>query len=358
MDVRSLWRSTRHTRSNIPFTGSWGMAEWLLLAGLGLTAYAAVQRLRLRSLRGRRVLITGGSRGLGFLLAREFGRKGARVAICARDPATLAEAQRRLRREGVDVLALAADVADPDQIRDVVEATAAHLGGIDILVNNAGIMQVAPVTAVDEADFAHALDIMFWGPLRTSLAVLPQMRARGEGQIVNITSIGGVVSVPHMLPYACAKFAAVGLSQGLHAELAREGIAVTTIVPGPMRVGSHLNVDFRGRHELEFAWFALAASVPLLSISAERAARQIVQAAQRREAVRMIGLPAKVLERVHGLMPGTIGNMLGLVNRGLPDPVPNLSDRRGMVVQQQMRSRLLDLLTSLGRNAARRTNQF
>lgn len=100
------------------------------------------------------------------------------------------------------------------------------------------------------------------------------MRARRRGRIVNITSIGGKVGMPHLLPYTCAKFATVGLSEGLRAELGREGIRVTTIVPGLMRTGSHLKAMFRGQHEQEFTWFSLGASLPLVSMGAERAARQ------------------------------------------------------------------------------------
>ncbi len=105
-------------------------------------------------------------------------------------------------------------------------------GRVDIVVNNAGIIQVGPMSTTTVEDFATALDVMFWGALYPTLAVLPQMRARRSGHVVNITSIGGMVSVPHLLPYTCAKFAAVGLSEGLRTELGQEGIHVTTVVPG------------------------------------------------------------------------------------------------------------------------------
>src|SRR5215470_1439142 len=92
------------------------------------------------------------------------------------------------------------------------------------------------------------------------------LTARGGGLPigVNITSIGGVVSVPHLLPYTCAKFAAVGLSEGLRAELGQEGIHVTTVVPGLMRTGSYVQAHFQGQQEREFTWFALGATLPLL----------------------------------------------------------------------------------------------
>ena len=147
-----------------------------------------------------------------------------------------------------------------------------RFGRVDIVVNNAGIIQVGPMPTTTVEDFATALDVMFWGVLYPTLAVLPQMRARRNGRVVNITSIGGMVSVPHLLPYTCARFAAVGLSEGLRAELGQEGIHVTTVVPGLMCTGSYLQARFQGQPEREFTWFALGATLPLISISAEPAA--------------------------------------------------------------------------------------
>jgi short-subunit dehydrogenase len=200
---------------------------------------------------------------------------------------------------------------------------------------------------------------MFWGMLYPTLAVLPQMRARRSGRIVNITSIGGKVSIPHLLPYNSAKFAAVGLSEGLRAELGREGIMVTTIVPGLMRTGSYLNAMFRGQQEKEFAWFALGSSLPLFSMNAERAARQIVQATKRGQAERTLSLQAILLERFHGLFPGTTANLLHFVNRLLPtaDRADKIPTVRGAALQQRTESGTLRVLTSLGRTSARQFNQ-
>ena len=112
------------------------------------------------------------------------------------------------------------------------------------------------------ADFEDAMGTMFWGMVYTTLAALPQMTERGAGRIVNITSIGGKVAVPHLLPYCCAKFAAVGFSEGIRAELAKDHIKVTTVVPGLLRTGSHANAVFKGDHHKEYGWFSLAATRP------------------------------------------------------------------------------------------------
>src|SRR3989440_98200 len=137
---------------------------------------------------------------------------------------------------------------------------------------------VAPLAAMTLDDFPAAHAVMFWGTLSPTLAALPHLLKRGHGRIINITSIGGKISAPHLLPYNCAKFAAVGLSEGLRAELTGTGVTVTTVVPGLMRTGSHLRAYFKGERRKEFAWFAVAASLPGLSMDAERAAARIVAA--------------------------------------------------------------------------------
>jgi short-subunit dehydrogenase len=208
-------------------------------------------------------------------------------------------------------------------------------------------------------DYEHAMSVMFWGAVYPTLAVLPQMLARHSGRIVNITSISGKVSVPHLLPYSCAKFAAVGFSEGLRAELAREGITVTTIVPGLMRTGSHLNALFKGHQEREYALFAPSASLPFISMDAERAARQIVRAITRGEAERVLTIPATVLARFHGLFPGTTANLLSVVGRMLPPPDGTVRPvARGMEIQGRKRFPILRVLTRWGLSAAQRYHQY
>jgi len=339
--------------------GRQGQRTLLAVAGLGWLAYKVLQWGRQENLYGQVVLIIGGSRGLGLALAREFARVGCRLVLAARDAQELARARQDLAQRGAEILAVPCDVTDQEQVRSVVDQATQRFGRVDIVVNNAGIIQVGPMSTTTVEDFANALDVMFWGTLYPTLAVLPQMRARRSGHIVNITSIGGMVSVPHLLPYTCAKFAAVGLSEGLRAELGQEGIHVTTVVPGLMRTGSYVQARFQGQQEREFTWFALGSTLPLITISAERAARQIVQATQRGAAECILSLPANILGRMHGLCPGTTANLLSLVNRFLPgaEAAPATS-ASGMEVQQRLRSRLLHVLTSLGRAAGHRLHQY
>jgi short-subunit dehydrogenase len=150
------------------------------------------------------------------------------------------------------------------------------------------------------------------------MAVLPHMRHRRAGRIVNITSIGGKIAVPHLLPYDCAKFAALGLSEGLRSELSKDGITVTTVVPGLIRTGSWVNALYKGRPDEEFSWFSAAAHSRLTAMDVRRAARAIVQATKLGRAEIVLGWQTKLLRLTKDLFPETTAAVLSAVNRLLP----------------------------------------
>lgn len=263
-------------------------------------------------------MITGGSRGLGLVLAREFAREGARLAILARDADELERARAELANSGADVIAVQCDITDQEQVEKAVRAILEAFGRIDVLINNAGVIQVGPFENMTIEDFDQAMRSHFWGPLYTTLAVLPEMWRRRGGRIVNIASIGGKISSPHLLPYNASKFALTGLSEGLRAELAKDGILVTTVIPGLMRTGSPPNAFFKGHHRAEYAWFSISDSLPLLSMSAEAAARKIIKACRHGDAEVILSIPAKTAAGFHGLFPGLTAEILSVVNRLLP----------------------------------------
>ncbi|HVG32989.1 MAG TPA: SDR family NAD(P)-dependent oxidoreductase [Pyrinomonadaceae bacterium] len=289
-------------------------------AGAALAARAAVRRLREYDLRGKVVIITGGSRGLGLVLAREFASEGARIAICARNVEELGRARVDLTESGARVLAVQCDVRERSQVKEMVDVVRDHYGRVDVLVNNAGVIQVGPIEVMTVEDYEEAMNTHFWGPLYATLAVLPEMRKRRDGRIVNITSIGGKISVPHLVPYSASKFALVGLSEGLRAELQKDGISVTTVCPGLMRTGSPRNAYFKGQHRAEYAWFSISDALPVTAMQAERAARDIISACKRGDAEITLSVQAQLAVRFHGLFPGLTADLLGLVNRLLPAP--------------------------------------
>jgi NAD(P)-dependent dehydrogenase (short-subunit alcohol dehydrogenase family) len=330
---------------------------------MGLAARVAPARKAEADLRGAVALVTGGSRGLGLALSRELVQQGFRVAICARDASELEAAridlQLQVQEFGAEVLAIPCDVSDQTQVAAVVETVTQQYGRIDILINNAGIIVVAPVETLTHADFERVMAVNFWGVLNPTMAVLPAMRARGSGRIVNITSIGGKISVPHLLPYSCAKFAAVGFSEGLRAELADTGISVTTVVPGLMRTGSHLHAEFGGEQQAEYRWFALGASAPYpVAIGTDRAARLIVRAAKRGQADCTYPVSALVAARLSGLLPSATTNVLTLVDRLLPQPPRQpAGTSSGAAIEADLDAPLLRAATVLGRSAAEEYKQ-
>jgi len=269
-------------------------------------------------LRGKVAVVTGGTRGLGLVLTRQLIERGAAVAICSRDQAEVDRAREELLSSGGVVFAAACDVTDKDHLEAFLQSVEQELGAIDVLINNAGQIQVGPMELMRAQDYEAAMRVHFWAPLNATLAVLPSMRKRGEGRIMNITSIGAKVPVPHLLPYSTSKFAAYGFSAGLHAELAKEGICVTTVCPGLMRTGSPRHAQVKGQHEAEYAWFKVSDSLPGLSMNAERAARQILDACERGAPEVVLSLPAKAISRLYALAPSFLQRVLGLASFALP----------------------------------------
>jgi NAD(P)-dependent dehydrogenase (short-subunit alcohol dehydrogenase family) len=276
----------------------------------------------------RVVLITGGSRGLGLVLARAFAHEGARLAILARDAAEVRRAEDDLRAAGAQVRGFACDVRDQQQVDETIRRVADHYGRLDVLVNDAGVIEVGPIDHMTMADFKEALGIHFWGPLYMMLGARPHLRKAGQGRIVNIASIGGKIAVPHLVPYSASKFAEVGLSDGMRAELARDGIRVTTVCPGLMRTGSPPNAYFKGNNRAEYAWFAVGDALPVTSIAVERAAQQIVDACRYGDPELTISIQAQIIARANALFPRLTGEIMALGNRLLPGPQPGAGTAR------------------------------
>jgi len=272
---------------------------------------------RLFSFSGKVVLITGGSRGLGLALARDFAKHGARIAIIARDPAELERAKADLAERGAEVWTGVCDLRDREQIEHSIDEVVKHFGSLDVLVNNAGMITVGPLETMTTADFEDALAIHLWAPFFAMNAAVPHLRGRG-GRIVNIVSIGGKLAIPHLAPYCTSKFALAGLSDAFRAELAKDNILITTVFPGLMRTGSHLNASFKGKHREEFAWFSLGAALPVSSIAAGRAARQIVEACSVGQPQLIITIQARLMAFAANLFPNLTSRILAMTNRFLP----------------------------------------
>lgn len=298
------------------------------LTGIGLAlGLQIMQRMsRKMDFKERVVVITGGSRGLGLVMARQLAKEGAYLALLARDSAELERAKEDLASYNTEVLTIPCDVRSQEEVQAAIKRIVEYFGRLDVLINNAGIIQGGPLDHMAVKDFDKAMAVHTWGPLYTILAALPTMRQQGGGRIVNISSIGGKISVPHLLPYCTSKFALVGLSDGLRAELAQDRIYVTTVCPGLMRTGSHFNAFFRGQHEREFAWFSILAALPVISTTAENAASQIIDACRYGDPELVITLQARLAAIANELAPRIMATGMVLFNQFLPGPTTERGD--------------------------------
>lgn len=283
---------------------------------------------------GKTVVITGASRGLGLKLAEQFALAGAKVVLAARDANELERAKELLLANNSSLHAenlflLPCDLMQPSDCKRLVEEASHHFGQVDVLINNAGLIHVGPIEQQPLEAYREAMEIDYFATVQTVQAVLPQMIGRRNGRIVNISSIGGKIPVPHLAPYVGSKFAAVGFSETLHAEVRGKGVQVTTVCPGLMRTGSYPNALVVGNREKEYRWFSLSASIPGIAHSAECAARKIFEATCEGRPEITVGWDAYLAARVHGLAPELTQQLGSLANDfvlpragGSTEPVP------------------------------------
>jgi len=296
-----------------PSTRRSAQAATSLLASAALI-FLWSRRSRPTAWRGRVAIVTGGARGLGFALARELAEAGAVVWLVSRSPDQLARAVRRLRAGGGRVHAFAADITQPAAARTHVDAVTAQHGRLDVLVNNAGVITAMPFENATDADFERSLATHFWGPLHLTRAALPWLRRAGPGHVINVSSVGGRVGVPHLAPYCAGKFALTGLSQVLRAELAAADVHVTLATPGLMRTGSVRHVRVRGHHQAEARWFAALSATSLTSKNATAAAREILAAARRGRAAVTPGWQAQALLAANAALPELTARLMAAVS--------------------------------------------
>ncbi|GAA2322426.1 SDR family NAD(P)-dependent oxidoreductase [Streptomyces caniferus] len=313
------------------------------------------------SIEGLTAVVTGGSRGLGLLLARQLLRRGCDVVLLARSEAELGRAVTRLAQwRGGTVRGVVCDVRDRAAVHDRLTEIARDHDGLDIVIANAGIIQVGPADALGPDGFQDAMDSVFNGALNTALAALPHLRrSPAGGRLALIGSVGGLLAVPHLLPYSCAKSAVAALAEGLHAEEGAHGVSVTAVHPGLMRTGSHLHALFGGDRRREYAWFSALAGAPVLSMSAERAAERIVSAVQRRRPRIVLTPAARLGARAHGLAPVTTTRLTSALARVLPrDGARGTVDGSTVAAGEQPPARRLrSVLGALNERAADRFNQ-
>ncbi|MDR3707525.1 MAG: SDR family NAD(P)-dependent oxidoreductase [Capsulimonadaceae bacterium] len=290
---------------------------WLAGAAAAAAIRYAIRRRRIYDLYGKVVLVTGSSHGLGLLLAREFANRGAKIVLCDNRPDDVERARIDMVKRGATVLAHVCDVTRLEDVKNLISVVRKHFGDVDVLVNNAGAVQSGPMQDMRIEDYEDAMRVHFWAPLYATLEVLPSMRTRKQGRIVNISSLSGKVSVPYLLPYSASKFALVGLSEGLRTELVADNVFVTTVCPGLIRPGMSATGEDEKTSE-EDEWLALSESFPLAATSADSAARKIVEATIHGDAEIVLSVPARIATIARALFPEPVSDTMALVNQALP----------------------------------------
>jgi short-subunit dehydrogenase len=332
-----------------------GLLTFSAVASAGTLIRNTIRMFRTFSFKDKVVVITGGSRGLGLVMARQLAALKARIALIARDEIELQQACNELKSQ-TEVCWFACDVTSEEQVNNTIAKVLDAFGTIDVLINDAGVIQVGPVEAQTVADFESAMHSHFFGPLYMVMAVLPAMRQKRFGRIVNISSIGGKMSVPHLLPYCSSKFALVGFSEGLRLEAMKDNIYVTTVCPGLMRTGSHVQAEFKGHNEIEYALFSTFNALPVISTAAEAAAKQILNACKCGDAELVISMPAQLAIKLKSHFPELTADVLSIVDKFLP-PAGGIgvSTRKGKDSQSKWSP---NVLTTGIERAANNNNEF
>lgn len=340
----------------VDMKGAWMMAMGAAGVGAGVRSVLGAARRRAFTFNDKTVAITGASRGLGFALARECLKQGARVAICARDEHECNEARATLEAHGT-ITATACDVRDRPQLETWLQEVRDTLGPIDVLINNAGVIQVGPLETTTDADFEEAMEVHFYGPLHAMRTVLPEMRRRKQGRIINISSFGGLMGVPHMAPYSASKFALTGVSEAIRAELANDGVFLSTICPWLMRTGGARHAVMTGKSDQVYAWFIAGAVLPLVTQDPDRAARHILDAARAGRAEVILTTQGKLLLKFKNAFPELTFGAMRAIERFMPSAPPEGTQkhRKGKDVRPKVGAPVIE---RLNRWAGERLNEY
>ncbi len=265
----------------------------------------------MKSVRGKVAAITGAASGIGRATAELLSRQGCHVALSDVNEQGLAETAERCRAQGVQVRTARVDVAQREAVHAWADDVARELGAVHLIINNAGVSLGATVEDTRYEDFEWLMNINFWGVVYGTKAFLPHLKAAGEGHIINVSSVFGLIGFPTQAAYNAAKFAVKGFTETLRQEMETEGlpIGVTCVHPGGIKTNIARNaratyrkgwVEENSREEFETRFF----STP------ERAASDILSAILSNRRRKLIGTDAVLVDLVQRMMPSFYQRLL------------------------------------------------
>ncbi|RJP35162.1 MAG: SDR family NAD(P)-dependent oxidoreductase [Actinobacteria bacterium] len=263
----------------------------------------------MRDMQGKVVLVTGAASGLGRELAIALAHEKAVVLLVDIDEAGLMETSGMLDREGAESRSYIVDVSDRSQVGDTAATVREEFGGLDVLVNNAGVFAWTDIVDTTLEDWEWMMGVNLWGPILTINAFLPGMIERGCGHIVNIASLGGLVTMPAVGAYSTTKFGLVGLSETLQHELRPHGIAVTLVCPGNIRTPIIDHIKVRG-YDCEKLTRMSYGVIPRMA--AARAASIILKGIKRDRAMIILTPSAHLMYLIKRLSPDLYRVILGI----------------------------------------------
>ena len=261
-------------------------------------------------IKGKLAIVTGAASGIGRATAVELARRGAHLAISDLDRSGLAETAKRIEALGSGVTTYLLDVADRDAVYAFAQDIETSHGGADIVINNAGVAQIARIDELTYDDFEWVMKIDFWGMVYGTKAFLPQLRAKGAGHIVNVSSLFGLVAVPSQAAYNSAKFAIRGFTEALRHEMKGTGIAVSCVHPGGIKTNIVRNARFLQITQATVREEAVSGFDRLARTTPERAGQVIVRGIERNKPRILIGADAKAIDWLQRLMPASYGKLL------------------------------------------------
>lgn len=259
---------------------------------------------------GKVVVITGAASGIGRALSVALTKRGARVAMVDLDRQGLAETARRVDEAGGTPCTYLVDVADRNAVHALAQEIESSFGGADIVINNAGVAQIARVEDLSYEDLEWVMNINFWGMVYGTKAFLPQLRAKGAGHIVNVSSIFGLIAVPHQAAYNAAKFAIRGFTEALRHELHGSSIRVSCVHPGGIKTNIVRNARFLQSAQATVREDAVSGFDLIAFSTPEKAAQIIIKGIERNKGRILVGPDARIIDWLQRLMPVSYGRLL------------------------------------------------